>query len=155
MSQTQRSLSIKNKLLIVLATLPLISIAIIVAMSISVFKGDKLAYVYDTALSSTRAKSSTLKSQINSYAQVLRGLTINFNPQERRLSANGESFFVSEPELKAFYNFVWDGKKFKSTYNKDKGDYGHPEMSEIESVLQETWYSGMAIGVSKKYPMHF
>lgn len=150
-----RSLSIKNKLLIVLSTLPIISIALIVAMATSLFESDKLAYVYDTALSSTQAKSSTLKSQLSSYVQTLKALNINYNPDLKELSFNGEKYFNTEPELKAFLNYKWNGKKFEVIYKKTKKDDFVPEISELTPLLQETWYKGFSVGVSKKMPMHF
>lgn len=149
------SLSIKNKLLIVLSTLPIISIALIVAMATNLFESDKLAYVYDTVLSSTRAKTSTMKSQLNSYVQVLRALTVNYDPKFRTLSRNGENYFSGEPELKAFANYRWNGKEFEALYEKAKSDELYPDMVELKPLLQETWYKGFAVGVSKKFPMHF
>ena len=82
-------------------------------MATNVFKDDKLAYVYDTALSSTRAKSSTLKTQLNSYVQVLRALTINYSPEHKTLTPNGKSYFDGDPELKGFFNFRWTGKELQ------------------------------------------
>ena len=62
MKLSLKSLSIKNKILIVLSTLPIIAISIIVIMATNLFEDDKLAYVYDTALSSARAKASKVDS---------------------------------------------------------------------------------------------
>ena len=155
MKMKLKSLSIKNKILIVLSTLPIVSIALIVVMATSLFKDDKLAYVYDTALSSARAKASTVDSQLNSYIQSLKAINANFDPIAKKLSNNGFSYFKSEEELKAFMSYKWDGKNFKELYNAAKGlEFNEVERNEIETLMKETYYTGFAIGVSQQHPMH-
>ncbi|MCJ8278048.1 MAG: HAMP domain-containing protein, partial [Bdellovibrionales bacterium] len=155
MEKPKKSLSLKNKLLIVLSTLPIISIALIVAMATSLFENDKLAYVYDTALSSTRATSSTLKTQLNSYIQELKALSVNFSPDKNELTTNGLKYFEGGEQIKGFFNYRWIGKSFQSVYNKIKVDKENVVDDEVMPLLQEAWYKGFSVGVSKKMPMHF
>ena len=150
-----RSLSIKNKLLIVLSTLPVVSIALIVVMATNLFKDDKLAYVYDTALSSTRAKASTVDSQLNGYIQSLKAINANFDPKARSMSNNGKSYFSSERDLKAFMSYTWSGQDFNENFKISKSlDFSNEEMEMLTVLMQETWYTGFAIGISKDHPMH-
>ncbi len=150
-----RSLSIKNKILLVLSTLPVVSILLIVVMATNLFEDDKLAYVYDTALSAARAKASTVDSQINSYIQSLKAINSNFDPVVKKLSKNGTSYFQSEGDLKSFQSFKWNGKDFDSLYNISKDlEFSESEKNSLNTLLQETWYTGFTIGVSQDYPMH-
>lgn len=156
MDSKLKSLSIKNKILIVLSTLPIVAIALIVVMATSLFKDDKLAYVYDTALSAARAKASTADSQINSYIQSLKALNSNFVPQTNRLTANGRSYFESEKDLKSFLDFSWDGKNFKEDFKITKSlEFSEEEKMHLNTLMQEAWYTGFTLGVSKDHPMHF
>ncbi|MCB0377242.1 MAG: SpoIIE family protein phosphatase [Bdellovibrionales bacterium] len=152
----KKSLSIKNKILIVLASLPVLSISLIVATATTVFKEDKLAYVFDTALSSTRAKANTLDSQISGFTQSLKALQANYDPDLKRLSFAGKKYFDAEPNIKAFYNFQWDGKRFLTHYKKagDGVDLDDSELEEMDDLLKEAWYEGFSVGVSKQRPMH-
>ncbi len=149
------SLSIKHKILIVLSTLPMVSIALIVVMATNLFEDDKLAYVYDTALSSARAKASTVDSQINSYIQSLKALNANYDPNRKTLSNNGKNYFNSESELKAFMDYSWNGENFREDYTIAKSmEFSEAEKAQLNTLMQETWYTGFTIGVSKDFPFH-
>ncbi len=156
METEKKSLSIKNKILIVLSTLPIVSIALIVVMATNLFKDDKLAYVYDTALSSTRAKASTVDSQINGYIQSLKAINSNFDPNAQSISNNGRSYFSAEADLKAFMNYQWNGEAFTEGFKISKDlTFGEAETKRLQTLMQEAWYKGFTIGVSKEHPMHF
>ncbi len=156
MKLSLKSLSIKNKILIVLSTLPIAAISLIVVMATNLFEDDKLAYVYDTALSSTRAKASTVDSQLNSYIQSLKAINSNFDPQLRNMSVNGKAYFSSEADLKAFKSFSWDGKAFKENFGINKSlTFSEEEQKRLDVLMQETWYTGFTVGISQEHPMHF
>jgi sigma-B regulation protein RsbU (phosphoserine phosphatase) len=155
MKLSLQSLSIKNKILIVLSTLPIAAISLIVVMATSIFEDDKLAYVYDTALSSTRAKASTVDSQLNSYIQSLKAINANFDPIVGKISNNGMSYFSSEADLKAFKSVEWDGKEFKENFSLSKDlRFSETEKNKLEILMQEAWYTGFTVGVSHDHPMH-
>jgi len=148
-------LSIKNKILIVLSSLPILAIGFIVAMATNVFKDDKLAYVYDSALSSARGKSSSVNSQIDGFIQSLKAINANYVPKSRKLTLNGESYFNSESSLKAFMIYHWNGEQFAESFKVTKEmDFNSDEQSLLNQLMQETWYSGFAVGISKQHPMH-
>ncbi len=156
MTLSLKSLSIKNKILIVLSTLPILAISLIVVMATSLFEDDKLAYVYDSTLSSTRAKASTVDSQLNSYIQSLKAINSNFDPSSRNMSNNGRTYFSSEADLKAFKSFTWNGKSFNEEFSISKGlNFSSVEKSKLDTLMQEAWYTGFTVGVSKDHPMHF
>ncbi len=148
-------LSIKNKILIVLSSLPILAIGFIVAMATNVFKDDKLAYVYDSALSSVRGKSSSVSSQIDGFIQSLKAINVNYIPLSNKLTQNGESYFVAESSLKAFMIYSWNGEYFKENFKVTKDmSFNTEEQSLLNHLMQETWYNGFAIGTSKQHPMH-
>lgn len=155
MKLNMKSLSIKNKILIVLSTLPIVSIALIVVMATNLFKDDKLAYVYDTALSSARAKASTVDSQLNSYIQSLKAINANFDPNKKLISSNGKSYFSSESDLKAFMSYSWSGEVFREDFKISKSlEFSDDEKENLKVLMQETWYTGFSVGTSKDHPMH-
>ena len=135
----KRSFSIKNKILIVLATLPIITVVAVVVMSTQSFTEDKLSYVYGTALSEARAKSSSTSSQIGSYLQIIKAITVNYDPQKKKLTNNGRTFFQGETSLKGFFSFRWDGSQFKSVFEQTK----KTNLDEEERKPKETYRLGM------------
>ena len=151
----KRSFSIKNKILIVLATLPIITVVAVVVMSTQSFTEDKLSYVYGTALSEARAKSSSTSSQIGSYLQIIKAITVNYDPQKKKLTNNGRTFFQGETSLKGFFSFRWDGSQFKSVFEQTKKtNLDEEERKHLQPLLQEAWHSQMALHPSKNLPMH-
>lgn len=155
MKMPMKALSIKNKILIVLSTLPILAISFIVVMAVNVFKEDKLAYVYDAALSSARGKASSIDSQINGFIQSLKALNSNYDPNSKKLSRNGKAYFNSENELKAFMQYSWDGEKFVENFNKNKDfPVKDEEWSRLTELMQEAWHEGFTLGVSEAHPMH-
>jgi phosphoserine phosphatase RsbU/P len=148
-------LSIKNKILIVLSTLPVIAISAVVVIAINVFKDDKIAYIYDSTLSSVRGKSSSVESQINGFIQSLKALSANYDPQLKTLSPNGKSYFDTEDALKSFSHFSWDGEEFNEKFIVSKHDRFNEEESQlIEVLLQEAYHKGFNLGVSQQFPLH-
>ena len=142
----KRSFSIKNKILLVLATLPIITVVAVVVMSTQSFTQDKLSYVFGTALSDARAKSSSTLSQINSHIQVLKAITVNYDPKNRVLTKNGKTFFDGERMLKGFFSFSWDGKEFKPTFQSVKDiELKEEEKKSLMPILQEAWHSQIAV----------
>lgn len=133
----------------------MLSIALIVIMAANLFKADKLAYVYDTALSTARAKASTVDSQINSYLQSFKAINSNYDPKVNKVSNNGIAFFNNEPDLKAFLTYSWNGKNFSEQIKLTKKlEFNPQELKRLETLMQESWYTGFTVGVSKQHPMH-
>ena len=150
-----KSLSIKNKILTILCTVPIAAIVLIVVMATRLFKDDKLAYLYDTALSETQSKSSAMDSQMNGYIHALKAISFNFDPQRKTLSLNGKSYFNSEPSLKAFMNYSWNGKSFKQNFSLSKGmKLTHQDKAILGQLMGEAYHEGLSLGVSKDHPMH-
>jgi phosphoserine phosphatase RsbU/P len=151
----RKSLSIKNKILVVLATLPIFSIGLVVVMAASTFKDDKVTYVFNSVLSGAQAKSSSASSQINSFIQTLKAMTVNYDPARNKLTPNGRKYFETEGSLKGFYNFRWDGSKFNMAFDKTKEvSISDEEMEFLTPILQESWHNSVAVAPSKDYPMH-
>lgn len=133
----------------------MVSIGLIVVMATNLFQDDKLAYVYDTALSSARAKASTIDSQLNSFIQSLKALTANYDPNIKKLSNNGQSFFRNEGDLKAFLDFDWNGEAFVENYRLLKNlEISSEEQASLEMYMQEAWHSGFTIAPSQEHPLH-
>ena len=151
----KRSLSIKNKILVVLATIPIFSIGLVVVMAANTFKDDKVTYVFNSVLSGAQAKSSSASSQINSFIQSLKAMTVNYDPVRNSLTPNGRKYFETENSLKGFYNFRWTGQEFNMAFDKSKDiQISDAEMAFLTPILQESWHNSVAIAPSKDFPMH-
>ena len=148
-------LTIKNKILIVLSILPLLSIGLVVLMATATFKDDKITYVYNSVLSSAQAKSSSASAQLQSFIQNLRALTVNYDPDKRKMSPNGRRFIESEQRMKVFFDHKWDGEKFQLRFQSAKEDeYLEDELQEVAAVLSEAWHKKLVIQPLVSRPFH-
>ena len=153
----KNAFSIKNKILIMLSILPLLSVASVVFMASATFKDDKITYVYNAVLSSVQAKSSSASVQLKSFIQNLRALTINYDPENKKLSANGLRFLQSEKHVKAFFDHNRDGEKFHLEFKsmeEVEEEYLADEVEELSQILPIAWSKKIVIQPLESRPYH-
>lgn len=100
MATGRRVFSIRYKILILLTLIPVIVLALYLAMALQVFSEDKIAYVYDSAAASSRA----LGNQIN---MQLTGLLSSSKSVLQEFALTGEFGEISEAILKTDDRIQW------------------------------------------------
>lgn len=96
------SLSIKTKLFLAITLVPFFALTLFLAQSLSIFKKDKIAYVYDSSLSFSRTKAFQVTSEIRAFQGLLKSLTFNIRSDRRDLSASGELQFKDDTRIAGF-----------------------------------------------------
>jgi len=99
MDQFKVRISLKYKLLVLLVSLPLISLGLYLFMATDLFQKDKVAYVFDSSATVSRSLAGQLRLQLNStftsalrYVEMVDSATGGFSPAAQDVFAKNKSF---------------------------------------------------------------
>ncbi len=96
----KRQISIRYKILLILILVPVITLATYLSLAVSVFKKDKIAYVFDAGVSNARTFSNSVSTEINS-------LMTSARPPIQEFLLNKEFAAVSKSIFETDGNLVW------------------------------------------------
>jgi sigma-B regulation protein RsbU (phosphoserine phosphatase) len=94
----KRQVSIRYKILLLLTLVPVVTLSTYLALAVSVFKNDKIAYVFDAGVSSARTYSATVSSEVNSLIKEAQP-TIQEFLLNRQFGSVSRSIFETEGNL--------------------------------------------------------
>ncbi|MGE4134029.1 MAG: hypothetical protein AB7F86_20500, partial [Bdellovibrionales bacterium] len=86
-------LSLRFKLLFVLVSLPLISLGLYLLMATDLFQKDKLAYVFDSSASLSRALATQTRMELQGLYENTRGIVEAYSPESGQFSELGQGLF--------------------------------------------------------------
>lgn len=93
-----RGLSIRYKILLLLTLIPLITLATYLYVAIYIFENDKIAYVYETSLSTSRMLSGQTTTELNSILKSTKPMMQEFIT-DRKFGNVTQSILDSEVQL--------------------------------------------------------
>ncbi|MBT4761200.1 MAG: SpoIIE family protein phosphatase [Bdellovibrionaceae bacterium] len=92
-------ISLRYKLLVLLAALPISFLAIYLVMAINLFYEDKKAYIFDSSVFNARALSSQVKLELSSYNKIAKPILESINYANLKLSSRSKSFFNAQTSI--------------------------------------------------------
>ena len=95
------SLSLRYKLLLLLITLPLISLGLYLVMATDLFQQDKVAYVFDSSATVSRSLATQTRMEMQSAYGALRSIIENFDFAAGDFNAAGKDLFQRSPRVLA------------------------------------------------------
>ncbi len=87
-------LGIRFKILIYFLALTLVVCASLIYVAVDYFERDKISYLFDSSLSSTRLKARQIRQSIDSELQNIRNLLIHFDPKAKDFTKKGRQIFA-------------------------------------------------------------
>lgn len=117
--------SIRTKLLIILVLTTITVLLAYARVSFSSFTKDKIAYVFDSTLSHTRATSSLIKSEVEKQIEKLQLILRGYNVAQSAFTPYANSVFDSAGDIESIQIFLVDAKTSKpkllsSLYKNEK-----------------------------------
>jgi sigma-B regulation protein RsbU (phosphoserine phosphatase) len=94
-------LSLRIKLLLLLVSLPLISLGLYLAMATDLFQKDKVAYVYDSSATVSRSLATQTRMEIGGFYANVRTVAEHFDAAANDFSAVGRDLFAKNARLQA------------------------------------------------------
>lgn len=134
--------SLKHKLLVIIAALPIIAVGIIVYNSVLVFKNDKISYIYGSSLSNAKSIAGNLTSQVSASVNIVKGLTTSFDLVNKKFAKTGKDYFNSEKSLKDFALMTNEGSEIFRIHKEYVDDISTELKISLINVAVE---SGLAI----------
>ena len=122
------SLSIRTKIALALSIVTAITLAIYIGVAKNVFETDKVAYVYDSSLETTKA--GDVSNQLRSAVSLARGLIFNVDPATRSLNTAGKFLFSNSNEILAFRVLDTNTKSVGIVQEKQMGYFQKPLLVE-------------------------
>lgn len=149
----RRGLSIRYKILLLLTLVPLVTLALYLVVAVSVFKKDKLAYVFETSLSAAQTLSGQTTTELNGTLSSAKPAMQEFLA-ERSFGNVTQAIFESGGNLEwiaAFrktgsaYEQLGVAEKIKGTGDRDLRSFG-----DLTPILTEVSQKGRLIRVPFK-----
>jgi sigma-B regulation protein RsbU (phosphoserine phosphatase) len=109
---TKIRLSLRHKLLVLLAVLPIAFLAIYLVMAVNLFYQDKKAYVFDSSVFMARSLSRQVKLELNSFKKTAKPILEAINKNYFTFSLRSKSFFNAQ---KSIEHLIIYKKKSKAT----------------------------------------
>ena len=91
----KRGLSIRYKVLLLLTSIPVVTLSIYLVLALDIFKKDKIAYVFDSTSSMSANVATQIKTQLNSILTTCRPIFQDYLNQEK-FSEMGQKIFANE-----------------------------------------------------------
>lgn len=91
----KRGLSIRYKVLLLLTSIPVVTLSVYLVLALDIFKKDKIAYVFDSTSSMSANVATQIKTQLNSVLTTCRPIFQDYLNQEK-FSEMGQKIFVNE-----------------------------------------------------------
>ena len=125
MKRKKISFSLRYKLLLILTTLPLVSLLLYLFMATQLFEKDKLAYVFDSSVTVARSLSTQVRLQVDSALNKVKPIIENYNYSEKSFSQISKNIFLKQEKLEALIFFRKNGSSYQElgALKKD-GDAG-------------------------------
>lgn len=108
MDQFKMGLSLRYKLLLMLITLPLISLGLYLVMATDLFQADKVAYVYDSSATVSRGLATQMRMEAENAYGGLRTVVENFDFTAGDFNAVGKDLFAKNRRIHALLLFRRD-----------------------------------------------
>lgn len=124
------SLSIRTKIALALSIVTAITLAIYIGVAKNVFETDKVAYVYDSSLETTKSKAGDVSNQLRSAVSLARGLIFNVDPATHSLNAAGKFLFTNANEILAFRVLDTSSAAVSVVQEKQSGYFQKPLLVE-------------------------
>lgn len=128
-------LSIKMKLLLLLVTLPVISLGLYLLLAIRLFETDKTAYVFDSSAAMSRTLASQTGAEIQSMIGSIKSIMVGFNVESRKFEGTSSDTFKNEPSITWLGVVGTDGSGTKVLFSELYRDQRSP-VSFNENLLK-------------------
>ncbi|MEN0058912.1 MAG: SpoIIE family protein phosphatase, partial [Bdellovibrio sp.] len=119
----KRGISIRYKFLLLLTSLPLITLSVYLVLALQVFEDDKIAYVFDSSSNMSGTMAAQIKTQLNSVLGTTRPVLQDYLSNQK-FSSVSESIFAGEFNLEvvaAYSPSVGGGYERGATLEKTSG----------------------------------
>lgn len=101
----KRGLSIRYKILLLLTSLPLITLTVYLVLALKIFEDDKIAYVFDSSSNMSGTMAAQIKTQLNAVLGTTKPIFQDYLTQNKFTSIS-ESIFQNEFNLEAIVVFT-------------------------------------------------
>ena len=111
MRKSKMTISLRYKLLFLLTTLPVVSLALYLFIATDLFKQDKIAYVYDSSATVSRSLATQMRVEMQAAYGSLRMVVEHYDFAQKQFSPVAQDLFTKNPKIHAvaFYRHQADG----------------------------------------------
>lgn len=101
----KRGISIRYKILLLLTSLPLITLTVYLILALKIFEDDKIAYVFDSSSSMSGTMAAQIKTQLNSVLGTTKPIFQDYLTQQK-FTPVSDSIFMNEFNLESIVVFT-------------------------------------------------
>lgn len=136
----KRGISIRYKILLLLTSLPLITLTVYLVLALKIFEDDKIAYVFDSSSSMSGTMAAQIKTQLNAVLGTTKPIFQDYLTQQK-FTPVADSIFMNEYNLESVVVFT---PSATGTFEKT---------ALLEKVPEQT--AGVLNSLAAKMPAYF
>lgn len=136
----KRGISIRYKILLLLTSLPLITLTVYLILALKIFEDDKIAYVFDSSSSMSGTMAAQIKTQLNAVLGTTKPIFQDYLTQQK-FTPVSDSIFMNEFNLESIVVFT---PSPNGTYEKS---------AILEKVPEQT--AGILASLQAQMPTYF
>jgi sigma-B regulation protein RsbU (phosphoserine phosphatase) len=116
-----KQISLRYKFLAALTVIPLVGLSLFLLMAKDVFETDKIAYIFDTSLSDSKTRGSSVGGEISGIVSQIQSVVLAYRPDSKDITDTGKEYFSRSAKIDAIwihshatdkpYDRVYDLKK--------------------------------------------
>jgi sigma-B regulation protein RsbU (phosphoserine phosphatase) len=105
MNRNRLNISIKYKLILLLTIIPVVSLAIYIALATQLFEDDKIAYVKDSSVAVARSLATQLRLETTTFVERIRPIIENYDYNSQKFTEYSKAQFDKQDRLDALILF--------------------------------------------------
>lgn len=159
MREKKLGLSLKYKLLLLLTTIPVVSLTIYILLATQLFENDKIAYVKDSSVSVAKALSVQFRMEVNGFVEKIKPIVESYDYNEQKFTSNSQGIFdkfervdgliLMQKSTSGQYVTLGSLKK-----NNQFGDKFLGEVSRLNQIRDETLSTQIQVSNADFSDMH-
>ncbi len=125
-------MSLRYKLLIVMLSLTGLSLAAVLTLAVSLFKEDKIAYIFDSSLANSKGIANQIKTELHMRSAQMSLFVSSFDFTKRIFESSAQNIFDRDDNLDEVILSKFDGNTFEIIATMKKVDFSEEKSRALE-----------------------
>ncbi len=130
-------MSIRYKLLILIMTITALSLASFLGLAVYLFKGDKIAYIYDASAANSRGLANQIRTELKMRSSIMDLFVSGYNFNLKTFDKNSLAIFNKNEDLQQLSINKWDGRNFANITTIKKPDFEKLDEKLFAPIIDE------------------
>lgn len=130
-------MSLRYKLLILMLSLTGLSLAAVLALAVSLFKQDKIAYIFDSSVAISKGLANQVKTELHMHSAQMSLFVSGFDFNKKEFDVNAKSLFEKNDNLIQVRLSKWTGNAYEVIATLKKPDSEDEKSKGLSPLIEQ------------------